>query len=472
MAIIALTGSALADQTSSSSLIYIDSVAADPAGASDAAVLMASVSSATLYDLRLDTVSGEPGALVNFEISLNNQQPVGSFDLLFNYDPSLISPSGVTNAGTRAASFEYFIYSTNNDVPGDLRILSIADNGSGGQPLESGDGAIARLNFRIGSNLSYARYTTPVRFVFRDKLSQNDNTFTNAQGIKIPQNDIDYSDGYVHVQPIGDIKIGDINLNGLAFEISDAIYFTNFYMDPARFPLNPLQLANSDVNQDQVPGTIADLVALINIIVSGDNYTPRRQTGTEKSATFTCTQTISNVEFSYNADFEVGGLFLTLQANQIADDYEISVAGGMSVASALSKNELRVLVYSLEGNTLSAGSHPAFSVSGLADFEIKSVAMSSAEGSLVNVIMSKNNDQLPGSYSLEQNYPNPFNPETNISFALSTSAHVRLTVYNLIGHEVKILVNEFLSAGKHQAIWDGTSRNGQNGFIRSLFIPS
>jgi len=55
----------------------------------------------------------------------------------------------------------------------------------------------------------------------------------------------------------------------------------------------------------------------------------------------------------------------------------------------------------------------------------------------------------PGKFELAQNFPNPFNPETAIRFTLPTAGNVRLTIYNLLGQEVKSLVNAFKEAGTH-----------------------
>jgi len=56
---------------------------------------------------------------------------------------------------------------------------------------------------------------------------------------------------------------------------------------------------------------------------------------------------------------------------------------------------------------------------------------------------------LPAFYSLAQNYPNPFNPETTINYQLPVSGFVTLKVYDQLGREVKILVNEYKQAGNH-----------------------
>ena len=63
-------------------------------------------------------------------------------------------------------------------------------------------------------------------------------------------------------------------------------------------------------------------------------------------------------------------------------------------------------------------------------------------------------DTAPVAFSLKQNFPNPFNPITTIPFTLSTDSHVRLAVYSVLGQHVKTLVDERVSAGKHQIAFD------------------
>lgn len=55
----------------------------------------------------------------------------------------------------------------------------------------------------------------------------------------------------------------------------------------------------------------------------------------------------------------------------------------------------------------------------------------------------------PKEFILYQNYPNPFNPETVIHFQLATKSNVSLKVYNIIGQEVKTIINNNLEAGTH-----------------------
>jgi hypothetical protein len=64
-------------------------------------------------------------------------------------------------------------------------------------------------------------------------------------------------------------------------------------------------------------------------------------------------------------------------------------------------------------------------------------------------------DEPPG-HMLLQNYPNPFNPSTTIRYALPSSAHVRLTVYDMLGREVEKLINEEQSAGWKEVQWNAS----------------
>jgi hypothetical protein len=60
-----------------------------------------------------------------------------------------------------------------------------------------------------------------------------------------------------------------------------------------------------------------------------------------------------------------------------------------------------------------------------------------------------------------ENYPNPFNPSTTIRYTLPEAANVRLTIYNVLGQEVRTLVNAAQSRGVHSVQWDGRDASGR-----------
>ncbi|MFC1569427.1 LamG-like jellyroll fold domain-containing protein [bacterium] len=64
---------------------------------------------------------------------------------------------------------------------------------------------------------------------------------------------------------------------------------------------------------------------------------------------------------------------------------------------------------------------------------------------------------LASSYQLAQNYPNPFNPETSIKFDIPESSHVKLSVFNIDGQEMAVLVDDFRNAGTYSALFNGSN---------------
>lgn len=82
--------------------------------------------------------------------------------------------------------------------------------------------------------------------------------------------------------------------------------------------------------------------------------------------------------------------------------------------------------------------------------ELNPIAVSTATTASID------KDQLiPEAFALKQNYPNPFNPSTQISFDVPTgSDFLSLNIYNLLGQNIKTLVNESLPAGRYTMEWD------------------
>ena len=68
--------------------------------------------------------------------------------------------------------------------------------------------------------------------------------------------------------------------------------------------------------------------------------------------------------------------------------------------------------------------------------------------------------RVPKEYSLLQNYPNPFNPTTTIIYSIPKKSHVDIRLYNLLGREVKTLVNEEQEAKYYNILWDGKDNSG------------
>jgi hypothetical protein len=83
----------------------------------------------------------------------------------------------------------------------------------------------------------------------------------------------------------------------------------------------------------------------------------------------------------------------------------------------------------------------------------------SIQGSLLTITSGTEQvetDVPPTAYALSQNFPNPFNPSTAIQFDIPSEGNATLKVYDIIGQEVAVLVNDNLSAGRYRTTWDAS----------------
>jgi hypothetical protein len=73
------------------------------------------------------------------------------------------------------------------------------------------------------------------------------------------------------------------------------------------------------------------------------------------------------------------------------------------------------------------------------------------------------NDQfsIPTEFALRQNYPNPFNPVTTLRYDIPENSHVTITIYDMLGRNIKKLINQTQDAGYKSVIWDATNDYGK-----------
>jgi hypothetical protein len=77
-----------------------------------------------------------------------------------------------------------------------------------------------------------------------------------------------------------------------------------------------------------------------------------------------------------------------------------------------------------------------------------------------NVTGIEKNTEIPNVFSLSQNYPNPFNPTTLISYSLAQRSFVSVKVYDAIGRQIAVLINNIRDAGKHNIEFDAAFYKG------------
>ena len=82
--------------------------------------------------------------------------------------------------------------------------------------------------------------------------------------------------------------------------------------------------------------------------------------------------------------------------------------------------------------------------------------------------MVKNLMPLPESFSLSAAYPNPFNPTTTLDFAIPVDSKVSLSIYNLQGREISMLISDNIDAGYHTVVWDANTYASGVYFVKMI----
>jgi hypothetical protein len=91
-------------------------------------------------------------------------------------------------------------------------------------------------------------------------------------------------------------------------------------------------------------------------------------------------------------------------------------------------------------------------------YELKLIA---GDEDFVSFTVEQLLNNIPTEFSLGQNYPNPFNPITTINYSLPERSDINISVYNVIGQEIAVLLNMQKEHGYHSTSWNGIDRNGK-----------
>jgi hypothetical protein len=242
----------------------------------------------------------------------------------------------------------------------------------------------------------------------------------------VPSRFVDFFNGGIDIICADEIDDrGDLNMDGVANSIADAVMFTNYfvyglsafgdYIDGA--------IAASDVNNDGMTLTVADLVYMIRVI---SGY----EVAYDKLVAVSAEYWVENNVLS--VDGEMGALYVEFDR-----DVDVKLlAEGME----MKENDGKVIVYSLDGNSFSGNVLEA-------NANVVSIEMATKDGADVT------ETNVPRNFALLQNYPNPFNPVTTIEFNLSKATDYSMTIYNITGQVVKVFSGS-ADAGPQKVQWD------------------
>jgi hypothetical protein len=263
---------------------------------------------------------------------------------------------------------------------------------------------------------------------------------------------------------------GDLNLNGIANEIGDAVLYTNYFIygsgvwDPT---WEAVQILASDINDDGIVLTVADLIYLIRIITGDEQpFPPGTGTGSPKASPYANSVDVSNdvangaITVRTNSSVEIGAALLVFRYSGSVGAPVLANNSGLSVRSNAANGELRVLVSQTvesAASRLTSGSNSLVTIPVNGTVELVESQFSDVDGGLLSVNAAA--AVVPTSYSLEQNYPNPFNAGTVIPFTLVQGSRYELSIYNVAGQVVRTFAGDGIT-GTNRVEWNGRTEAG------------
>jgi hypothetical protein len=153
-------------------------------------------------------------------------------------------------------------------------------------------------------------------------------------------------------------------------------------------------------------------------------------------------------------------------------EYEVDDGTGPLIVQQSGKNKYsNIPGDTIQGKTLlKLGDHIS-SLTGIIYYSFnryKFVPRNNADFGTITGVSIDNENILPAKFALDQNYPNPFNPTTNFKFSIANSQLIILKIYDVLGREVKTLVNETLNPGTYTVRWDASGVSSGVYFYRLI----
>ena len=239
---------------------------------------------------------------------------------------------------------------------------------------------------------------------------------------------------------------GDVNQNG-SVEVTDVVSTIKFILNENEPTPSEAWCADMD-NDGNI--SVLDIIKMVNTILNGEGLA---------RATFQQASSLEIIQKGndvlYKSDGEVAGLEIHLSGiEKGSETITVTDKSGLNQVASSKDNETIVLFYSLDGKTLPVGEHNILNIP--EGMKINSVVAADPKGGEIETRII----QVPHSFALYQNYPNPFNPTTNISFDLPEQTVVNLTIYDMLGKEIRQLSNQNYQAGHYTLTWDATNSKG------------
>jgi hypothetical protein len=262
----------------------------------------------------------------------------------------------------------------------------------------------------------------------------------------------------IHIEAV----LGDVNGEGLV-NVLDLITVVRYILGLEEF--TPSQIWAADIQTDgQID--ILDALGLANIILNE----PMAKMAPSSSGAALWIEP-KNRDRSYaivlDSPVPVSGVQLSIKVPQGADVTSSPTSQHFTFSYNNENGILRALLYTLTNTAVfSDGPQTLLNLhfaEAAEHVRIESTLIADEQGRQIPAQIKNQTAITPTAWVLHQNSPNPFNPQTDIRYQIPQgkhAIHTTLKVYNLIGQEVKTLVDEYQDAGNYTITWDGRDSAG------------
>ena len=298
----------------------------------------------------------------------------------------------------------------------------------------------------------------------RAKISEegiDNNAPIASDGLFTTNEDTDYS---------GTFSASDVEGDSLTYSILDSTdNGTLILSDPisGTFTYSPIENFNGSDSLTFIvsDGTLLD-TGTVNITVVGLNDAPSSFALSEQDSVYITMDNFAtdSISFTWDESIDVDG-------DELLYDFTASLIVNGQVKAEYNSSSLTIREMKIDHQSVFDEIFAAQAMFGEIEWDVSvrdsMVEVTSENGVLTlgvnasSAVLSINGELLPEVFALHQNYPNPFNPITTLRYDLPENGMVNITIYDMLGRQVKTLVNHTQDAGYRSVIWDATNDYGK-----------